>query len=189
MAEPAADDVTELLLRWNAGDQQALDRLTPLLYEDLRRLARAEVAREQPGRTLSPTGLVHEAYLRLVDQRRVRWENRAHFFGAASRIMRRVLVDAARARAAAKRGSGAQRVELPEQATSIEPMTEEVIDLDAALLKLEHLDGRKVKVVEMKCFGGMTSKEMAAALGVSDATIKRDWKLARAWLINETGGR
>lgn len=183
------DDATGLLLRWSAGDQQALAQLTPLVYDDLRRLARRHMAIEPAGRTLSATALVHEVYLKLVDQRQVRWENRAHFFGAASRIMRRVLVDSARARSASKRGNGAIKVELEEDSAVGVPLADEVLDLDAALTELEAIDPRKVRVVEMKCFGGMTTDEMAVALGVSDATVKRDWTLARAWLINAIGGR
>ena len=185
----AEGDVTDLLLRWTAGEQTALDHLTPLLYDDLRRLARDVLAREQPGHTLSATALVHEAYLRLVDQRRVRWENRAHFFGAAAHIMRRVLVDHARAKRAAKRGGGSVRSVLDEDAASVETIAEEVLDLDAALSRLGEVDDRKVRIVEMKFFGGMTNQEVAVTLGISDATVERDWKLARAWLINAIAGR
>ncbi|MEQ1911408.1 MAG: sigma-70 family RNA polymerase sigma factor [Vicinamibacterales bacterium] len=182
-------DVTELLLQWSAGEQTALDHLTPLLYNDLRRLARSVLAREQPGHTLPATALVHEAYLRLVDQRRVRWENRAHFFGAAAHIMRRVLVDHARAKRTAKRGGGAVRTVLEEDSASVDAVADEILDLDAALSRLGDMDGRKVRIVEMKFFGGMTNQEVASTLGVSDATVERDWKLARAWLINAIAGR
>ena len=182
-------DVTELLLQWNAGDEGALEHLTPLLYNDLRSLARSVLSREQPGHTLSATALVHEVYLRLVDQRRVKWENRAHFFGAAAHIMRRVLVDHARAKTAAKRGSGALKVPLEDSSASIDAVAEEILDLDAALSTLANIDQRKVRIVEMKFFGGMTNQEVAVALGISDATVERDWKLARAWLINTIAGR
>ncbi len=188
MSEPAAD-VTELLLQWNAGDESALEHLTPLLYNDLRRLARDVLSREQPGHTLSSTALVHEVYLRLVDQRRVRWDNRAHFFGAAAHIMRRVLVDHARAKTAAKRGGNVPRLALEEDSASIDAVADEILDLDSALSKLADLDNRKARIVEMKFFGGMTNQEVAFALGISDATVERDWKLARAWLIKTIAGR
>lgn len=182
-------DVTELLLQWNAGDEDALEHLTPLLYNDLRSLARSVLSREQPGHTLSATALVHEVYMRLVDQRRVKWENRAHFFGAAAHIMRRVLVDHARARTAAKRGGGSARVPLESDLASIEAVADEILDLDTALSKLADFDVRKVRVVEMKFFAGMTNQEVACALSISEATVERDWKLARAWLINAVAGR
>lgn len=178
------EDVTALLLRWSAGDTQALEDLTPLVYEDLRRLARAVLSREGPGHTLSATALVHEVYLRLIDQRRVRLEHRGHFLGAAAHIMRRVLVDHARAKTAAKRGGGRTRVDgLAETDLVVEALAEEIVDLDAALTRLAELDSRKVRIVEMKCLAGMTNREMATALGVSDATVERDWNFARAWLI------
>ncbi|HEX5071127.1 MAG TPA: sigma-70 family RNA polymerase sigma factor [Vicinamibacterales bacterium] len=176
-------DVTELLLRWNAGDSQALDALTPILYKDLKRLAGDLLKRERPGHTLSATALVHEIYLRLIDQRRVSWANRAHFFGAAAHIMRRILVDHARARTAAKRGGAAPKSAIEEGSAVAGGLAEDILDLDRALDGLGAMDERKVKVVEMKYFAGMTNQEVAAALGVSDATVERDWKLARAWLI------
>lgn len=188
MVEPGRD-VTELLLLWNAGNDQALEDLTPLVYDDLRRVARAVLSRELPGHTLSATALVHEVYLRLVDQRRVKWENRAHFLGAAAHIMRRVLVDHARAKSAAKRGGGVRPVAIEEDAASVEAVADEILDLDHAMTRLGALDTRKVRIVEMKFFGGMTNQEVACALGLSDATVERDWKLARAWLINAVAGR
>jgi RNA polymerase sigma factor (TIGR02999 family) len=181
-------DLTGLLLRWNAGDEQALDHLTPLLYDDLRRLARDALSRERQGHTLSATALVHEVYLRLVDQRRVRWENRAHFFGAAAHIMRRVLVDHARAKSAAKRGGGVPALVIEEGTASIDAVSEEMVALDEGLTKLAELDKRKVRIVEMKFFGGMTNQEVASALGISDATVERDWRVARAWLISTLAG-
>jgi RNA polymerase sigma factor (TIGR02999 family) len=182
-------DVTALLLRWNAGDSHALEDLTPLLYKDLRRLAGDVLRRERPGHTLSATALVHEVYLRLVDQRRVSWENRAHFFGAAAHIMRRVLVDHARAKAAAKRGGSATKIAIEDDAAVVDGLAEDVVDLDIALTKLAAIDARKAQIVEMKFFAGMTNREVAAAVGVSDATVERDWKMARAWLINAVGAR
>jgi RNA polymerase sigma factor (TIGR02999 family) len=177
-----------LLLRWNAGDRQALEELTPVLYDDLRRLARDALRRESPGHTLSATGLVHEAYMRLVDQRRVRWENSAHFFGVAAHLMRRILVDHARARAAAKRGGSAPKLAITDDMAAVDGVTEDVLDLDAALVRLAEIDARKVQVVEMKFFAGMTNGEVAEALSVSEPTVERDWKLARAWLVDAMGG-
>jgi RNA polymerase sigma factor (TIGR02999 family) len=184
----ADPDVTELLLRWNAGDSQALENLTPLVYKDLRRLAGDALGRESPGHTLSATALVHEVYLRLIDQRRVRWENRAHFFGAAAHIMRRVLVDHARAKTAAKRGGSSTKIAIEDDAAIVGGLAEDIVDLDMALNRLAAVDDRKARVVEMKFFGGMTNLEVATALGISDATVERDWKMARAWLINAVGG-
>jgi RNA polymerase sigma factor (TIGR02999 family) len=176
-------DVTDLLLRWSAGDRTALEALAPVIYDDLRGMARAFLSRERPEHTLSSTALVHEVYLRLVDQRRVRWENRAHFFGAAATIMRRVLVDHARARASGKRGGSVVKIAMEEGMALVDGLAEEVLDLDAALDALDGLDTRKAQIVQMKFFAGMTNQEAAEALGVSDATVERDWTLARAWLI------
>jgi RNA polymerase sigma factor (TIGR02999 family) len=184
----ADSDVTDLLLRWNSGDKAALDALTPILYQDLKRLAGDLLRRERPGHTLSATALVHEIYLRLIDQRRVRWENRVHFFGAAARIMRRVLVDHARARTALKRGGSAVKSAIEEDSAVVGGLPEDIVDLDAALDALAAIDERKARVVEMKYFAGMTNQETAAALAVSDATVERDWKLARAWLIKTLRG-
>ena len=188
MAEPGRD-VTELLLSWSSGDEGALDDLTPLLYDDLRRLARDVLARERADHTLSATALVHEVYMRLVDQRRVTLENRTHFFGVAAHIMRRVLVDHARARSAVKRGGDLVRVAVEEGSLSVNAIAEQILDLDSALTRLGDVDARKVRVVEMKFFGGMTNQEVSVALGISDATVERDWKLARAWLITQIAGR
>jgi RNA polymerase sigma factor (TIGR02999 family) len=176
-------DVTDLLLRWSAGDTHALDELTPVIYDDLRRLARAVLSRERPDHTLSATALVHEVYLKLVDQRRVQWQNRAHFFGAAAHIMRRVLVDSARARATGKRGGSAAKIAISDSLALVDALSEDLVDLDAALDALGATDARKALVVEMKFFGGMTTDEAAEALHVSTATVERDWTLARAWLI------
>ncbi|MBP7777588.1 MAG: sigma-70 family RNA polymerase sigma factor [Acidobacteria bacterium] len=176
-------DVTDLLLLWSAGDRRALEALTPVIYDDLRHMAGAFLSRERPEHTLSATALVHEVYLRLVDQRRVRWENRAHFFGAAATIMRRILVDHARTRAAGKRGGAIVKVAMEEGMALVDGLADEVLDLDAALDALTALDDRKAQIVQMKFFAGMTNQETAEALGVSDATVERDWTLARAWLI------
>jgi RNA polymerase sigma factor (TIGR02999 family) len=186
--DAAPPDVTDLLLRWSAGDRHALESLAPVVYDDLRRMAQAFLSRERPEHTLSATALVHEVYLRLVDQRRVQWQDRAHFFGAAATLMRRVLVDHARARAAEKRGGTAVRITIDENMALVGGLAEEILDLDAALDALATLDARKAQVVQMKFFAGMTSQETAAALGVSDATIERDWTMARAWLIAHMRG-
>ena len=183
-----SDDVTDLLLRWSAGDATALDELTPVIYDDLRRLARSLLSQERPDHTLSATALVHEAYLKLVDQRRVSWENRAHFFGAAAHVMRRVLVDHARARASHKRGGSVVKIAMDDSLAVVDALSESILDLDAALDALAAIDERKARVVEMKFFAGMTSQEMADAIHVSDATIERDWTLARAWLIKTMKG-
>jgi RNA polymerase sigma factor (TIGR02999 family) len=180
-------DIADLLRRWSAGDARALEDLTPLIYNDLRRLARGVLTREHPGHTLSATALVHEVYLRLVDQRRVRWEDRAQFFAVAAHIMRRVLVDHARAKSAAKRGGTAAKVPIEEASALTEMFADEMVDLDRALTRLASLDERKVRIVEMKCLAGMTNQEMASALGISDATVERDWRFARAWLIDALG--
>ncbi len=187
VAVPPARDLTELLLRWNAGDSDALDHLTPVLYDDLRRMARDALRRESPGHTLSATALVHEAYMRLVDQRRVQWQNSAHFFGVAAHLMRRILVDHARARTAAKRGGSAPKLAITEDVAGVDGVAEDVLDLDAALVRLAELDPRKVRVVEMKFFAGMTNREVAEALSISEPTVERDWKLARAWLVDAMG--
>ena len=178
-----ADDITGLLLRWNAGDRGALEQLTPLVYSHLKGTAHALLAHEKPGHTLSATALVHETYLRLIDQRRVNWENRAHFYGAAANIMRRVLVDHAKKKMAAKRGGSSEKVAIKNDIPASAGFLEEVISLDAALENLAVVDARKTAVVEMKFFAGMTNAEIAQALGISSATVERDWTLARAWLI------
>lgn len=185
--------ITVLLRAWRGGDQHALDRLTPLVYEHLRRLGRRFARREQVQARLEATSLVHEAYIRLVDAQHVDWQDRGHFFAIASSIMRRVLVDAARARGAAKRGGGLQRVDhsagvdldrLPARGTDRAP---EVCALDDALNALARQDPRRAKVIEMRFFGGLSVDETAEALEVSSQTVMRDWKLARAWLAIQLG--
>ena len=180
-------DVTALLLQWSAGDRGALDRLTPLVYQELRKSALALLAKERPGHTLSATALVHEVYLKLVDQRQVSWENRAHFFGAAGHIMRRVLVDHAKKKYSEKRGGSAVKIAMQDDIFAVdlaeESLLANVLDLDSSLSRLAEIDARKAQVVEMKFFAGMTNQEIARALDTSDATVERDWKMARAWLI------
>jgi RNA polymerase sigma factor (TIGR02999 family) len=186
MAE-SKPDVTELLLQWGAGDTDARDRQIPLVYHELRKNAAALLARERPGHTLSATGLVHEVFLKMVNQRQVSVQNRAHFFGAAGHIMRRVLVDHAKKKYSDKRGGSVEKVAMQDDAVAVdlaeEGLLANILDLDSALAGLAELDARKAQVVEMKFFAGMTNQEIAAALQTSDATVERDWKFARAWLI------
>ena len=177
-------DVTELLLAWSHGEEAARSRLIDVLYDELRRVAQRHLRRERDDHSLSPTALVHETYLKLVDQNRVRWQNRAHFFGVAAHLMRRILVDHARSRAAAKRGQDRTIVlDVVEVATS--PISVDLVALDAALDKLSAVDPRQSRLVELRFFAGLTVDETAAALGVAPITVKRDWALARAWLFRE----
>ena len=184
----AGHDVTALLQAWTAGDTEARDRLMAVLYEELRRRAAAQLRREQAGHTLQPTALVHEAYLRLVDQRRVAWQNRGQFFGVASQMMRRILIDHARAHRMAKRSGQWARVTLDEQVRTMPPLDVDVLDLDAALTRLATFDPRKAQFVELRFFGGLSLEEAGEALGVSLATAERDWQAARAWLSKELHG-
>ena len=188
---PSPGEVTQLLVDWGNGDKAALDRLTPLVHEELHRLAHRHMRLERPNHTLQTTALVNEAYVRLVDQRNLRWKNRAHFFSIASRLMRRILVDLARAHCGPKRGGGALQVSLDEAAIVSRERAGELVALDEALTRLAEMDERKSKVVELRFFGGMTVDETSEALGVSPITIKRDWESAKAWLYlqlkNEDG--
>ena len=186
---PSPHEVTRLLLEWGGGNRAALDELMPLVYEELRRLARRYMTGERRGHTLQTTALVNEAYLRLVDQQGVRWQSRAHFFGIAARLMRQILVDHARGRQAAKRGGGAQ-VLLSVGALDRLGAREDVnlLELDEALGRLEKVDPQKTQIVELRYFGGLTIEETAEALSISPATVKRDWAMARAWLRRELGG-
>jgi RNA polymerase sigma factor (TIGR02999 family) len=183
MRTMASAQVTELLHAWGAGDETALHQLVPLVESELRRLAGAYMARERPGHTLQPTALVNEAFLRLVDAQGVRWHGRAHFFGIAARLMRRVLVDHARARGFQKRGGGAQAVPLETTILVSRAPDIDLLDLDRALDALAEVDERKARVVEMRFFGGMTVEETAGAMAVSIDTVKRDWRLAKLWLL------
>jgi RNA polymerase sigma factor (TIGR02999 family) len=175
---------TDLLLAWERGEAGALDRLMPLVHAELRRLARAHMAHERPGQTLQATALVHEAYLRLVEVKQVRWENRAQFFGLAARVMRHVLVDAARARGNEKRGGG-RKVSLDEARAVASDTDPDLLELDAALQALEQAHPRKARVVEMRFFGGLSLEESAATLQISVDTVKRDWRFAKLWLLKE----
>jgi len=183
------EEVTRLLVEWSDGRADALDALMPLVYDELRRLARSYLGRERAGHTLQPTALVNEAYLRLVDQRSVRWQNRAHFFGIAAQLMRRLLVDHARAANAEKRGGGAPRLELEaaEHAAAPGPGVD-LEELDRALERLARIDPRQSRIVELRYFAGATNEETAEALSIAVATVKRDWTVARAWLRRELGG-
>ncbi|RMH19000.1 MAG: sigma-70 family RNA polymerase sigma factor [Acidobacteria bacterium] len=178
-------DVTELLHAWRAGDQAALTRLLPRVYEDLRRLAGRHLARERAGHTLQPTALVNECYLELLDQNRVDWQDRAHFLAIAARTMRRILIAHARKRRAMKRGGGVLPLTLDEALEVAGGRRLDLLALDDALRALEALSPRQSQVVELRFFGGLTIPETAAVLGVSPATVKNDWQMARAWLFNE----
>jgi RNA polymerase sigma factor (TIGR02999 family) len=184
---PADRDVTALLDDWNRGDRDALDRLLPLVYHELRGIAARQLHRERNGHTLQPTALVHEAYLRLVDQRSVDWHDRAHFFGIAAQVMRRILVDHARRQAARKRGDNLQRVPLEDVFDRAAATEIPVLGLDHALSRLEQVDCGLARIVELRAFGGLTIDEAAHVLKVSPSTVKRDWRTAKAWLTRELG--
>ncbi len=179
---PTSHEITQLLLAWSEGDKQALDRLVPLVYDELHRLAQSYMRRERAGQTLQTTALIHEAYVRLIDANRVQWQNRAHFFGVAARVMRQILVAMARERGYQKRGGGAGQISLEEGMMIDEGRGEDLVALDEALGALGQFDARKAQVVEMRFFGGLTEEEIAEALDVSPETVRRDWRLARSWL-------
>ena len=177
--------VTELLLAWSSGDAQALERLMPLVYEELRRRARHHLAGERPGHTLQPTALVNEVYLRLVEGANVRWQDRAHFFAVAAQLMRRILVDAARARGTLKRGGEVRKIAMDEHVLAAPETDRELLALDDAIETLARKDARKAKVVELRFFGGLSLQETAEVLKVSEDTVGRDWNFAKAWLAHE----
>jgi len=177
--------VTELLAQWSRGDDAALAELTPLVYDELRRVAHHHLSRQRPGHTLQTTALVNEAYLRLADQTNPRWQNRAHFFAVAARAMRQILVSYARNQQAQKRGGGALKVELDEAAIVSPQQSQEIVDLHEALERLATLDSRKAQVVELKYFGGLNYDEMAEVLKISRITARRDWEFAKVWLYTE----
>jgi RNA polymerase sigma factor (TIGR02999 family) len=181
-------NITELLVAWGRGDTDALEALTPLVHQELHRLAARYIAGERPGHMLQATALVNEAYLRLVDWKGVRWQNRAHFFAMAAQIMRRILVDMARARGRAKRGRRPLHVSLSEAADVPLDTPVDLVALDDALKSLESLHARQSRVIEMRFFGGLDLEETAHVLGVSVGTVRRDWSLARAWLFRELSG-
>ena len=178
-------EVTRLLQAWKAGDEGALERLMPLVYDELHRLARRYMAAEQTGHPLQTTALVHEVYLRLVDANSIDWQNRAHFYAICARLMRRILIDFARSRNYQKRGASFAHIQLEEAATVSEAVGSELLAVAEALKQLAVIDSRKSDVVEMRFFGGMTVDEIAGALQVSTETVARDWKLAKAWLQRE----
>ncbi|MEM7351854.1 MAG: sigma-70 family RNA polymerase sigma factor [Acidobacteriota bacterium] len=181
-----ADDVTELLQAWSDGDRIALDRLMPLIMAELKRRAGSYLQRERQGHTLQPTALVNELYLRLIDQNRSRWRDRAHFFAVTAQLMRHILVDHARAHRADKRGGWAEKIELDEERDAT-PGGVDLIALDDALNALSALDERQGRIVELRFFAGLTIPETAAVLGIAEPTVSRDWRNARAWLMRELG--
>ena len=188
MAEASQVEITQLLRAWGKGDSEALRRLTPVVYEELRRMARGYVRREGSENSLQATALVHEAYLKLVDARVAQWQDRTHFFAISARLMRRILVDAARTRIAGKRGGGAVRVEINESLDGAPLDSDQMVRLDDALDALAKFDARKADVVELRFFAGLSVEETAAELKISAQSVLRDWKLARAWLAREMEG-
>jgi RNA polymerase sigma-70 factor, ECF subfamily len=178
-------EVTRLLLDWNDGDQEALDKLMPLVYDELHHLADRYLRRERPDHTIQATALVNEAFIKLIEQKEVQWQNRAHFFGIAAQLMRRILVDHARARYAAKRGGEGYKLSLNEAIGLPERKDLDLVALDDALNSLASKDERKSRIVELRFFGGLTIEETAEVLGISPDTVKRDWRMARAWLYSE----
>jgi RNA polymerase sigma factor (TIGR02999 family) len=188
MATPSGHEITKLLQAWGAGDQEALGRLVPLVYDELHRLAGRYMAQEQSGPTLQTTALVNELYLRLVDVRQTNWEDRARFFAFCAQAMRHILIDLARSRRALKRGGDAIRVSLEENAVASGGPGADLLALDDALSRLAAFDARKGRVVELRFFGGLSVEETAAVLKVSSETVLRDWKLAKVWLLRELSG-
>lgn len=179
------NEISQLLDEWSHGNQSALDKLYPLVYDELRRMAHRYMSRERKGHTLQTTALINEAYLRLVEQKHVHWANRAHFFGISAQIMRRILIDHARRYEYSKRGGGTQRVSLDEVAIVAKHKGKELLALDEALTRLGEMDARRGQVVELRFFGGLNNDEIAAVLKISANTVTRDWNLARAWLYRE----
>jgi RNA polymerase sigma factor (TIGR02999 family) len=176
------DEVTQLLLSWNSGNEKALDELIPLVYSELRRLAKLYMGRERPNHTLQTSALINEAYLRLVDQEKVEWQDRAHFFAVASQIMRNILIDHARKYQSAKRGAGAQKVALDESVILNRQRASELLNLDEALTSLAAFDSRKSQIIELQFFGGLSIEEIAEVMKISPATVKREQKAAKLWL-------
>ncbi len=186
----SSEDITQLLVAWGKGDQQALEQLMPLVYSELHRLAHRHIRKERPGHTLQTSALLNEAFLRLVDQRDVTWKSRAHFFAIAAQMMRRILVDYARSRRYLKRGGDAQQVSFDEELMVSRQLSADILGVHEALNELATIDERKAKVVELKFFGGLTNEEAAEVLEVSPGTVMRDWTLSKAWLrlaMSKTG--
>ena len=185
MAQLSPNEITHLLVAWSTGDEAALEQLVPLVYDELRRLARRYMQGERPGHTLETTALVNEAYLRLVSWEAVQWQNRAHFFAVSAQMMRRILVDLGREKLSLKRGGGTIHVSLSEVFDLPHRKDADLVKLDQALTALAAVDARKSQVVEMRFFGGLSNREVAEVLGVSEQTVMRDWRLAKVWLFRE----
>ena len=185
MSGPSQKQITQMLVDWGNGDQAALEKLTPLVYSELHRLARRYMGRERPGHTLQTSALVNEAYIRLIDWKNIHWQNRAHFFAVSAQLMRRILVDFARSRNYAKRGGAARKVSLEEATVISREKGAELVALDDALDSLARLDDRQSRVVELRFFGGLELEEIAEVMNISVGTVRRDWSLARAWLHRE----
>jgi RNA polymerase sigma factor (TIGR02999 family) len=185
MGAPSTNEVTERLIAWSAGDRAAFDHLLPMVYQELRRMAGAYLRQENPGHTLQPTALVHETWLRLIDQTRVNWQNRAQFFGVAAQMMRRILVDHAKAKHREKRGGDAVKLSLDDVVNLSQERVTDLLALNDALDDLSRIDGRKSRVIELRYFGGFSVEETAQILEVSPETVIRDWKMAKAWLYQQ----
>ena len=183
------NDITQLLVDWGKGNKKALDGVMPLVYDELHRIASRYLRRERVGHTLQTTALINEAYLRIVDQNRVNWQSRAHFFGVAAQMMRRILVDHARSHLYAKRGGGAQKLTLDEAIATPQERDLDLVALDDALTTLAQVDPQQSRIIELRFFGGLTIEETAEVLGISPATVKRDWNMAKAWLFGEISNR
>jgi RNA polymerase sigma factor (TIGR02999 family) len=183
--EPSSPQITQLLISWSNGEAEALQELVPLIYEELRRLARYHMRGEASNQTLQTTALIHEAYLKLIDQKRVKWNSRAHFFAVSAQLMRRILVDVARSRQAQRRGGMARKLSLDEAPLIAHSPARDVVAIDEALTQLAALDERRSRVVELRFFGGLSVEETAEVLKVSSATVMREWKRAQAWLYCE----
>ena len=182
-------DITKLLIEWNGGNRDALESLIPMVYDELQRIAQRHLRRESPDRTLQTTALVHEAYLKIIDQTRINWQNRAQFFGVAANIMRRILVDHARRRSRYKRGGEAVKLSLDEGSIDVsDERAAELVALDEALKKLAREDPQKARLVELRYFGGLSIEETAEVLGISTATVIRQWRIVKAWLYKEIAG-
>jgi RNA polymerase sigma-70 factor (ECF subfamily) len=188
MADPSSHSITHLLNEWSDGDERALDRLTPLVYAELRQQAARYLRRERPGHSLQTTALINEAYLRLIDAKDVRWQSRAHFFAIAANLMRRILVDHARRRYAENRGGSQIQLTISDVDAAAKETDVDVLAIDEALDRLAALDPQQAQIVELRFFSGLSVEETAAALGISPKTVKRDWSVARAWLRREIGG-
>jgi RNA polymerase sigma factor (TIGR02999 family) len=183
------EEITQLLMNWSQGDKAALDQLVPLVYPELRRLAKRHMNRENPAHTLQTSALINEAYLKLVDQQNVHWQNRAHFFAVAAQVMRHILVDHARTRNYAKRGGGASKLPLDEAAAVTERRAAELIALDDALRDLARLDERRSQIIELRFFGGLSLEETAEVMNISPSTVQREWRAAKAWLHHTIGNQ